>query len=112
MTPEEENIARIEEELDGARRDLHDTLSAVEAKVEHQVERAETALRPSRILDDNLTGAMMVVGLVGFMLGTSKYRKVAAPLAFATLGYALWSGYVIQRDEQGSHDDGRASAGS
>ena len=37
MTPDEEHIARIEEELDGARRDLHETLSTVEAKVEQQV---------------------------------------------------------------------------
>jgi len=89
--PEDEKIAEIEEELDGARRDLHETLSAVEAKMEQQVERAEGALQPQRILRDNVVGAACVAGILGFAVGTSKYRKFAGPAALLALGYAIWN---------------------
>jgi len=113
MKPEEGEIARLEEELDGARRDLHETLSAVEAKVEQQVERAEDALDPQKmvrdkLLVDNIVGTSLAAGLFGFMVGSSKYRKVLGPVVMIALGYAIWSGYV----NQGSDDDGGASASS
>jgi len=108
MTPEEQRISRIEEELDGARRDLHETLSAVQEKVELQVERAEIALRPRRLLKHNLGGVSLAVGLAGFMLGSSRYRKLTRPLVLVAFGYAIWSGYLIH----GSDDDGGASADS
>jgi hypothetical protein len=106
MTPDEEHIARIEEELDGARRDLHETLSTVEAKVEQQVERAEDAFQPQKMLRDkllvdNLVGTSLAAGLVGFMIGSSRYRKVMGPVVMIALGYAIWSGLV----NEGSDDD-------
>jgi hypothetical protein len=113
MTPEEEQIARLEEEIDGARRDLHETLSAVEAKVEQQVERAEDAFQPQKMLRDkllvdNIVGTSIAAGLFGFMVGSSRYRKVVGPVVMIALGCAIWSGYV----NQGSEDDGGASADS
>ena len=113
MTPEQEQVARIEEELDGARRDLHETLSAVEAKVEQQVERAEDAFQPQKMLRDkllvdNLVGTSLAAGLFGFMVGSSKYRKVLGPVVMIALGYAIWSGFV----SEGSDDDGGESAHS
>jgi hypothetical protein len=108
MRPEEEQIARIEEELDGARRDLQETLSTVEAKMEQQVERAEGALQPQRLLRDNLIGASCVAGLLGFLLGSSKYRKVAAPAILVAIGYTVWSGMA----NQGSDGDGGESVTS
>jgi hypothetical protein len=106
MTPDEEHIARIEEELDGARRDLHETLSTVEAKVEQQVERAEDAFQPQKMLRDkllvdNLVGTTLAAGLFGFMIGSSRYRKVMGPVVMIALGYAIWSGLV----NEGSDDD-------
>ena len=110
MTPDEEHIARIEEELDGARRDLHETLSAVEAKVEQQVERAEDAFQPQKMLRDkllvdNIVGTSLAAGLFGFMVGSSRYRKVLGPVVLVALGYAIWSGYL----DNGSDDDGGES---
>lgn len=106
-------MARLEEELDGARRDLHETLSAVEAKVEQQVERAEDVLRPQKMLRDkflvdNLVGTSLAAGLFGFMVGSSRYRKVLGPVVMIALGYAIWNGY----NDYGSDDDGGASTDS
>jgi len=99
MRPEQENIGKIEEELDVARRDLQETLSAVEAKVEQQVERAEDAFSPQKLLRENLVGAACVAGLLGYMVGSSKYRKVAGPAILVGLGYAVWSGILNQQSD-------------
>jgi hypothetical protein len=96
--PEDEKIAEIEEELDGARRDLHATLSAVEAKMGQQVERAEGVLRPQRLLRDNIIGASCVAAALGFVVGSSKYRKVAGPTLLLALGYAIWN--ATQRSDE------------
>ena len=108
MTPEQEEIAQIEEELDGARRDLHETLSAVEAKVGQQVERAEVALKPDRFIRDNFLGAACVAGVLGYMAGSSKYRDVAGAAIAVGLGYALYCAL----DDARSDDDGRESIDS
>jgi hypothetical protein len=102
MTAEEQHIARIEDELDDARRDLHQTLSTVEAKVEQEVERAEDAFSPHNLLLDNLIGASCVAGVLGFAFGSSKYRKVAGPAILVALGYTIWRGLA----HQGSDGDG------
>ena len=97
MTPEqEEHIAQIEEELDGARRDLQETLSVVEAKMGQQVERAENAFNPQKLLRDNLVGAACIAGVLGYLVGSGKYRKVAGPAILVGLGYAIWSGLAHQ----------------
>jgi hypothetical protein len=101
MTPEEEQIAQIEEELDGARRDLQEKLSTVEAKVEQQVERAEDVFNPQKLLRDNLVGAACVAGLLGYIVGSSKYRKVAGPAILVGLGYVIWNGLA---NPQGDRD--------
>lgn len=106
MTPEQEQIAQIEEELDGARRDLQETLSAVEAKMEQQVERAEVALQPQRLLRENLVGASCIAGLLGFLIGSSKYRRVAGPAILVAFGYAIWSELANQRSD---HDGGESA---
>ncbi|HLI80652.1 MAG TPA: hypothetical protein VKV03_11760 [Candidatus Binataceae bacterium] len=88
MTVEEEQIAQIEEELDGARRDLKETISTVEAKVS---EGAEAVFNPRNLLSDNIVGASCIAGLVGFVAGSGKYRKVAAAAIVFALGYAVWN---------------------
>src|SRR5271166_1359761 len=108
MTLEQEQIAQIEEELDGARRDLQETLSTVEAKMEQQVERAEVAFSPRKLLRENLVGASCVAGLVGFLVGSSKYRKFAGPAILVAFGYGVWSELANQR----SDDDGGESVNS
>jgi hypothetical protein len=108
MTPEDERIAQIEEELDGARRDLQETLTAVEAKVEQQVGRAEDAFNPEKLLRDNVVGAACVAGVLGFAAGSSRFRKVVGPAILVALGYAIWNGLA----NHGSDSDGGESASS
>jgi hypothetical protein len=97
MTPEQEQMAQIEGELDDARHDLQETLSAVEAKMEQQVERAEDAFSPHKLLRDNLVGVACAAGLLGFIAGSSKYRKVAGAAVMVALGYKLYSGLARER---------------
>ncbi len=99
MTLDEQQNAKVEEELDDARRDLRETLSAVEAKVEQEVERAEDAFSPQRLLRDNLIGAACVAGFVGFLIGSSRYRKVVGPAIVFALGYSIWSGFANRRSD-------------
>jgi hypothetical protein len=112
MTPEEEQISKIEEELDGARRDLHETLSAVNAKMGREVERVEGnfSLNPTEVLRNNLIGAACVAGLLGFVVGSSKYRKLAGPMMLAAVGYGVWTGLTNERKDKG--DDGGQSSSS
>ena len=94
--PEDEKIAQIEQELDGARRDLKETLSAVEAKVE---EGAEAVFNPQKLLRENLVGASCIAGLLGFVAGSGKYRKVAAAGIVLALGYAVWNEFANLRSD-------------
>ncbi len=96
MPADEENIAQIEEELDGARRDLKETLSTVEAKVS---EGAEAVLSPQKLLRENLVGASCIAGLLGFVAGSGKYRKIAAAGILLALGYAVWSEFANPRSD-------------
>jgi hypothetical protein len=104
MTPEQEQeqIAKIEEELDGARRDLQETLSTVEAKVGQEVERAEVVFSPLNLLRENLVGASCAAALLGYLVGSSKYRKVVGPVVLAAVGYAVWK----ELADLGSESDG------
>ena len=111
MTADEEHIAQIEEELDGARRDLKETLNTVEAKVTETVEatvsEAEAAFSPTNLVRDNLVGASCVAGLLGFVAGSGKYRKVAAAAIVLALGYAVWNEFATLRsnDHGGKSDN-------
>src|ERR1700693_1597663 len=88
MAADEENIAQLEQELDGARRALKETLSTVEAKV---TEGAEAVFNLQNLLRENLVGASCIAGLLGFVAGSGKYRKVAAAGILLALGYAVWN---------------------
>ena len=110
MTDEEEQIAQIEEELDGARRDLKETINTVEAKVSETVEakvsEAEAAFSPSNLLRENLVGASCIAGLVGFVAGSGKYRKVAAAAIVLALGYAVWNEFSnLRSNDHGGEPD-------
>jgi len=100
MSADEQQIAQIEEELDGAKRDLKETLSTVEAKVS---EGAEGVLSPRKLLQDNLVGASCVAGLIGFLAGTGKYRKIAAATIVVAVGYAVWNEFATR---SGNHNGG------
>ena len=96
MAADEQQIAQIEEELNGAKRDLKQTLSTVEAKVS---EEAETVLSPRQMIRDNLVGASCLAGLLGFVAGSGKYRRVAAATIVIAVGYAVWNEFASMRSD-------------
>lgn len=109
MTFEQEELAKIEGELDDARRDLHETLSAVNAKMEHEVERVEETFSPEEMLRNNIVGASCVAALAGFLIGSSKYKSIVGPVVLAAIGYGIWSGLTAAH---GDDEDGAESSNS
>jgi len=86
MTAQEEQISKIEDELNGARRDLRDTMSAVNAKVEH----AEEELRPDRLVERYPVGAACLASALGFLVGSNAKNRIVGPMMiFALLGFAI-----------------------
>jgi hypothetical protein len=113
MTAQEEQISRIEKELNGARRDLRETISAVNAKVEH----AEEELRPDRLVERYPVGASCLAGALGFFVGSNAKNRIVGPLMIlALLGYAISKGRPEDRrrpdrtkpDRSREDDDGEA----
>ena len=85
MTTEEE-ISQIQDEQDGARQNLRDTLSEVNAKVE----RAGSDLRPDHLVEGHPFAACLVAGTLGFLLGASVKNHGTGPIVIAALlGFAL-----------------------
>ena len=81
-----ERDSHIEQERDQARRDLHDTLAEVGAKLE----TAEDNLRPVHLVENHAMGATIIAGALGFIFGsTSKSRMAGAVIAAALFGFAL-----------------------
>jgi hypothetical protein len=99
MTAQEQQIFKIEAELNGARRDLRDTMSAVNAKVEH----AEEALRPDRLVERHPVGASCLAGALGFLVGANARSRTFGPMMFlALVGYAISKG--LSKDRSGKDD--------
>jgi len=92
--------------LNGARRDLRDTMSAVSDKVEH----AEEALRPDRLVERYPVGASCLAGAIGFLVGANARSRTVGPMMFlALIGYAIFKGLSKDRTEKddretSSHD--------
>lgn len=85
MTTEEE-ISAIQTERDGARQDLRDTLSEVNAKVE----RAEDEMRPDHVIESHPVGASLIAGGLGFLFGSIVNGRGAGPIVVAALlGFAI-----------------------
>jgi hypothetical protein len=85
MTTEEE-ISQIQDERDGARQNLRDTLTEVNAKVE----RAEADLRPDHLVESHPVAACLVAGALGFLLGAKISNHGTGPIILvALLGFAL-----------------------
>jgi hypothetical protein len=57
------------------------------------------------LLRDNIVGASCVAGLLGLLVGSSRYRKVVGPAIVVALGYTIWSGLANQRSDG---DDGES----
>ena len=100
MTEQEERISRIENELNGARSDLRDTMSAVNAKVEY----TEGELRPDRLVEKYPVGASCLAAALGFLVGSSSKNRIVGPaVILGLLGYAISRGLSKDRSRE---DDG------
>ncbi len=83
---EQEEISKIEAELDEAQHDLRDTLSEASAKAEHQ----EGALRPDRLVESYPIEASCLAGALGFIIGSRARPSAVGPVMIAALlGYAI-----------------------
>src|SRR5260370_14174741 len=81
-----EEIYRNQDEGDEARQGLRDTLSEVNAKRE----RAGNEFRPDHLIEGHAVGACLMVGALGFLLGSSINSRVTGPAMIAALlGFAL-----------------------
>src|SRR5580700_6727663 len=100
MTAQEE-ISKIEAELDEAKNDLHDTLTEASAKAHHQ----EGALRPDRLVERYPVEATCLAGALGFIIGSRLNRSAVGPVMIVSL-----LGYAIARrvSNMGSAGDARA----
>ena len=82
----EEQISAIQTERDDARRDLRDTLTEVNDKVE----RAEDAMRPDHVIESHPVGASLIAGALGFLFGSIINSRGAGPVVIAALlGFAI-----------------------
>ena len=99
MTAQEE-ISKVEEELDEAQHGLRETLTEATAKAEYQ----EGTLRPDRLIKSHAIGTSCLAGVLGFVIGSRARPSAIGPVMMATLlGYALLSRF----SENGSNGDGR-----
>jgi hypothetical protein len=102
MTSQEE-ISRNQDERDDARQGLRDTLSEVNANLE----RAGNEFRPDHLIEDHAVGACLMVGALGFLLGSSINSRVTGPAMIAALlGFALSPRSASELSEY----DGRATS--
>jgi hypothetical protein len=96
----EEQISQIEDERDGARQDLRDTLTKVNAKVE----RAGNDLRPDHLIEAHPLAACLIASTLGLLIGASAKNRMAMPIVMAAL-----VGFALSRfsPNSGGEDDGR-----
>ncbi|HVB79038.1 MAG TPA: hypothetical protein VNE82_03705 [Candidatus Binataceae bacterium] len=89
MTEQEERNFKIESELNDACRDLRDTMTAVNAKVE----QTEDGFRADRLIEKYPVGASCVAGAIGFLIGANTNNRIVGPALIAALfGYAISRG--------------------
>lgn len=107
MTTEEqkERLAENQHERDEACRDLRDTLTEINAKVE----RAEGNLNPIHIVESHSVTASLVAGTLGFFIGSTTRNRLAGPIIVAAvLGFAL----SIRSSREAIEPDDREAAPS
>lgn len=91
----EERISEKEDELDDARRDLRDTMTEVDKKLE----RTELALHPNHVVRTYPVTASCVAGALGFLVGSKANPVLGRGIMVTLLGYAMWR--ALSEDEDG-----------
>ena len=85
----QEEIPRIGEELEQARRELRETLTQVNDKVK----QTEQKLNPEHLIRERPLVASSIAAALGFVLGGSKQGSTLAAFVLgALLANAFWSG--------------------
>jgi len=88
----DDNIDRIKDELEEARQSLHQTVTEINRKVEHEVETV-TQFEPRHLVERHPLLSVCIAGALGFAWGKRGNGSVAAlvlgGVAAAVLGKAL-----------------------
>jgi hypothetical protein len=100
LRPEGEKIFTIEQELESAQSHLKQTMSVLEAKIGEEVEGAEAAFSPENLLRNNLIGFSCIAGLLGYLIGSSQYRRMVGPIVLVGLGYGVWRRLATLEDDR------------
>jgi hypothetical protein len=77
----QEEIPRIGEELEEARRDLRETLT----QVNHKVKQTEQKLSPEHLIKDRPIVASSLAAMLGFLVGGSNAGSTIAAFAIGAL---------------------------
>jgi hypothetical protein len=84
-----EEIKKLEAELNEAHQDLRDTLTEVSAKAEHG-EGVLRSLRPDQLIVKHPIEALCLGALVGFVVGSRRKASAVGPaMIVSLLGYAI-----------------------
>jgi ElaB/YqjD/DUF883 family membrane-anchored ribosome-binding protein len=82
----EEQISKDQDERDDALKDLRETLTEVNAKVE----RAADEFRPGHLIESHPVGASLAAGALGLLVGSIFSKRSTGPMMVAAvLGFAL-----------------------
>jgi hypothetical protein len=96
LNPEDEKTSTIGKELEPAHQDLDQTMNMAEAKMGQELQRAEDSFSPRKLLHDNVVGAACVAGVPGYLVGSSKYRRMVGPAPLVATGCAIWNRLATQ----------------
>lgn len=97
-----ERISEKEDQLDDARRDLHDTMTEVDEKLE----RTGLAVHPGQLVRTHPVAATCLAGALGFLVGAKANPVLGRGMMLGLLGYAIWRGL----SEDGSGEDAGETA--
>ena len=81
-----ERISKKKDELDDARRGLHDTMTEVDEKLE----RTGLAFHPDHLIRTYPVSASCLAGALGFLVGSKANPVLGRGMMLALLGYAMW----------------------
>jgi len=92
----EERISQNEDDLEGACRDLQDTLTQVDEKLG----RTEQALHPDHLIQSYPVIACCLGGALGFLIGSKADPLLERGIMLALFGYAMWRGLLEDGNEK------------
>jgi hypothetical protein len=94
-----DQMARVDQELEQAQRDLRDTLE----QVNHKVEQVEAKFNPLALIRNNPVSLSLLAAVLGYLAGSDGRPR---PFHWITLGGLLGAAFAVSRNQDGN---GRAA---